>query len=163
MEIYLAGGCFWGVQHFLSLIPGVTDTIVGYANGNKDNPTYEEVCSNQFGFTETVKVLYNSKEITLQQLLKKFFLVIDPTSINKQGNDVGLQYRTGIYCVDNQQLAIAEEQLNILQQKFEKKIVVECQKIKNFFPAENYHQDYLEKNPGGYCHISPSLFELAKK
>lgn len=162
-KIYLAGGCFWGTQHFLSLIPGVIKAEAGYANGTKRNPSYQEVCSKLFGFAETVEVEYDENKLKLENLLRKFFLTIDPTSIDKQGGDVGLQYRTGIYYVDDESRETAEVELNELQRKFSKRVQVELKQLENFYPAEDYHQDYLEKNPGGYCHIPHILFEKAKE
>ncbi|MDO4880652.1 MAG: peptide-methionine (R)-S-oxide reductase MsrB [Capnocytophaga sp.] len=162
-EIYFAGGCFWGTEHFFKQIRGVLSTEVGYANGNIKNPTYLKVKKGDTQFTETVKVIYNPKEISLLQLIDLFFKTIDPTSLNKQGNDIGTQYRTGIYYIDNQDNEIINEYLTKIAKNYKKAIVVENLPLKNFYTAENYHQDYLEKNPNGYCHISPALFDLAKK
>lgn len=161
-EIYFAGGCFWGTEHFLKLIQGVTYTQVGYANGNIKNPTYQEVCSDKTGFTETVKVNYLPQEVELSTLIDLFFKTIDPTSLNRQGNDRGTQYRTGIYYKNEADLPIIEAAIQKLSTQYTQPIVVEVKPLINFYPAEEYHQDYLDKNPGGYCHISPELFELAK-
>lgn len=152
--IYLAGGCFWGVEAYMKKLPGVKDTEVGYANGNTENPTYEEVCYNNTGHAETVKVVYDTQLITTQQLLDGFFKVVDPTSVNKQGNDRGSQYRSGIYYVDEEDRDIAEKVLAEQEKRNDVPVVTELLPLSNFYPAEEYHQDYLDKNPGGYCHIN---------
>ncbi|MGD1822535.1 MAG: peptide-methionine (S)-S-oxide reductase MsrA [Pleomorphochaeta sp.] len=161
--IYLAGGCFWGCEHFFSLIDGVIDTKVGYANGTINNPSYEEVCSQKYNFAETVKIEYDNTIISLERLLDKYFLTIDPTSLNKQGGDRGLQYRTGIYYTDEIAKNIAMNKLDELQQNFKKPIQIELQPLSNFYLAEDYHQNYLDKNPSGYCHISKTIFDKANK
>lgn len=161
-EIFFAGGCFWGTEHFFKQIQGVTFTQVGYANGNTKNPTYEEVCTDETGFTEAVKVQYNPEIVSLGFLIDLFFKTIDPTSLNKQGGDVGTQYRTGIYFELEKDKQVILNKLEELQKQYNKKIVVECLPIENFYPAEDYHQDYLDKNPTGYCHIPYELFKLAK-
>ena len=161
--IYLAGGCFWGVEKYLSLIPGVQNTEAGYANGKTENPTYEQVCRRDTGHAETVKVTYDSGQISLTQLLNRFFEIIDPTSLNKQGNDRGVQYRTGIYFTQPEELEEIRKALAKLQAKYEKKVVVEAALLENYCPAEEYHQEYLDRNPGGYCHIPASAFERAKR
>lgn len=162
-EIYLAGGCFWGTEHFLKQIRGVESTEAGYANGNTKNPTYEEVCHNNTGFAETVKVVYNPQEVSLGLILDLYFKTIDPTSINRQGNDRGSQYRTGIYYTNPADLPVIRNAISALEKNYVKPIVVEVEPLKNFYKAEGYHQDYLDKHPGGYCHISPQLFELARR
>lgn len=162
-EIYFAGGCFWGTEHFLKQIRGVASTEVGYANGNVANPTYKQVCQGNTQFAETVKVVYNPSEVALPLLIDLYLKTIDPTSLNKQGNDRGSQYRTGIYYKDKGDEAIIRQQLTALAKQYSKPIVVENLPLKNFYPAEDYHQDYLDKNPHGYCHLSPSLFEMARK
>ena len=152
--IYLTGGCFWGVEAYMKKLPGVKDTEVGYANGDTENPTYEEVCYNNTGHAETVKVVYDTQLITTQQLLDGFFKVVDPTSVNKQGNDRGSQYRSGIYYVDEEDRDIAEKVLAEQEKRNAVPVVTELLPLSNFYPAEEYHQDYLDKNPGGYCHIN---------
>ncbi|MGH4037983.1 MAG: peptide-methionine (S)-S-oxide reductase MsrA [Sphaerochaeta sp.] len=159
--IYLAGGCFWGVEHFFSLVPGVVKTTTGYANGDAMNPTYEMVCSKKYKFAETVKVDFDESVITLDRLLDKFFMIIDVTSLNKQGGDVGLQYRTGIYYTEEADRAFAEKKMAELQRSHSKPIAIELVELKNFYNAEDYHQDYLNKNPNGYCHIPLAMFEKA--
>ena len=162
-EIYLAGGCFWGTEHFLKLIEGVEATQVGYANGNIAHPTYQQVCTGKTDFAETVKVQYNPEVVDLPFLIGLYFKTIDPTSLNRQGNDRGTQYRTGIYYTQPDDLPIIKETVDRLAVGYTRPLVVEIKPLKNFYPAETYHQDYLDKNPGGYCHIHPELFELARK
>lgn len=162
-EIYFAGGCFWGTDHFLKQIRGVKSTQVGYANGNIANPTYQQVCTGKTNFAETVKVEYNPQEVPLKLLIDLFFKTIDPTSLNRQGNDKGSQYRTGIYYTDEVDLPTIRTAIDELAKEYSKPIVIEVKPLSNFYKAEEYHQDYLDKNPGGYCHINPALFELAKK
>ena len=157
--IYFAGGCFWGVEKFFNQFDGVKETQVGYANGPNKSPTYEEVCSNS-GHAETVKVDYNENIISLIKLLEYYFMIIDPLSINKQGNDIGIQYRTGIYYTTNDQLNIIKDFCEKKEKELGNKLAVEILPIKNFFPAEENHQKYLDKNPWGYCHIPKKLFKL---
>lgn len=156
-EIALAGGCFWGVDEFFSRKEGILTTKSGYSNGHKLNPTYEEVCTGTTGHAETVYITYDENLINLETILLKFFKVIDPTSMNKQGNDVGTQYRTGIYFIHPEDEAKAIEFIAKMQPKYTKPIVVEVEALSNFFDAEEYHQDYLKKNPRGYCHIDLSI------
>ena len=162
--IYFAGGCFWGTEHFFKQIRGVLATEVGYANGNRDKaPTYEQVCEGNTNFAETVKVTYNPQLIDLHKLIDLYFKIIDPTSLNKQGNDRGTQYRTGIYYTDATEKPLIEKAIHQLATQYTKPIVVEVLPLRNFYKAEEYHQAYLDKNPNGYCHISPAMFELARK
>lgn len=162
-DIYLAGGCFWGTEHFFKQIEGVIETEVGFANGNTENPTYKEVYTDETGYAETVHVKYNPDVVSLNFLLQMFFKAIDPTSLNKQGHDEGTRYRTGIYYTNNDDVCIIEKALNDEQKKYEQPLVVENLPLKNFYTAEEYHQDYLDKNPDGYCHLPLSLFEFARK
>ncbi|MDU5087208.1 MAG: peptide-methionine (R)-S-oxide reductase MsrB [Anaerococcus vaginalis] len=155
-KIYLAGGCFWGVEEYMQRIYGVYDAVSGYANGKVNNPTYKTVSSGKSGYAETVEVTYDSKKIKLEDLLNHYFKIIDPTSLNKQGNDRGSQYRTGIYYVDDSDKEVIDKVMNFQAKKYSEKIVVENMKLKNFTVAEDYHQDYLKKNPNGYCHIDLS-------
>ncbi len=160
-EIYLAGGCFWGVEEYFRRIPGVVELSVGYANGRTENPTYEEVCTKNTGYAETVKITYDPQQIALKTLLTQFFKIIDPLSLNRQGNDVGSQYRSGIYYSNEQDRNIAAEVIAEEQKKYSKKIATELKPLDNYYLAEDYHQNYLVKNPGGYCHINfDSLKEL---
>lgn len=162
-EIYLAGGCFWGTEKYLSLVPGVLSTDVGYANGNTENPTYEEVCHKNTGHAECVRVFYNPLQVSLKYLLSLYYEVINPTSINRQGGDTGTQYRTGIYYVEQQDLSIIKASIAELQTHYEKPIAIEVLPLQNYYIAEEYHQKYLDKNPNGYCHIGVDKFELAKQ
>ena len=162
-EIYLAGGCFWGTEHYFKQIDGVVDTEVGYANGTTENPTYKEVCTDKTGFAETVHVTYDPDKVSLKFLLEMYFKAIDPTSINRQGNDMGTQYRTGVYYTDSTDEAVINEVFAEEQKHIQGKIAVENLPLKNFYKAEDYHQDYLDKNPDGYCHLPQSLFEFARK
>ena len=159
MTVYLAGGCFWGMQKFLQQFEGVLSTEVGYANGPTADPTYEDVCRSA-GHAETVKVEFDPVVISLTSLLEYYFMVIDPLSVNKQGNDVGIQYRTGIYYTENDQLPEIEMVFRAQEMKAGQRLAVELGQIKNFFTAEEYHQKYLDKNPGGYCHIPVSMFKI---
>lgn len=161
-EIYLAGGCFWGTEKYLSLIKGVISTEVGYANGNKENPTYEEVCYKKTGHAETVKVVYDSNEVSLEFILKLYYDVIDPLSKNRQGNDIGAQYRTGIYYTDEKDREIIVNSLRELQGHYDRTIAIEAMMLQNYYPAEEYHQKYLDKHPNGYCHIGREEFAKAK-
>lgn len=157
--IYLAGGCFWGVQAFFDKVEGISNSQVGYANGHKSDPSYEEVCTGKTGFAETVKLDYDDDKISLNKILLQFFKIIDPTLYHRQGNDVGSQYRTGIYTINAWDREVVEYFLKDQGKNYEKEILVENFLLINFYPAEEYHQKYLEKNPGGYCHIDLSLAE----
>lgn len=160
--IYFAGGCFWGTEHFFKQIDGVTDTEVGYANSVIPHPTYREVCTGQTQAVEGVRVVYDTAKINLPYLIRLYLMTIDPTSVNRQGNDAGTQYRTGIYytTADQQRTAIAE--LDKEAARHSRPLAVEIKPLTNFYSAEEFHQDYLDKNPGGYCHIDPRLFEIAR-
>lgn len=157
-KIYLAGGCFWGMQKFFDQFDGVVSTTVDYANGSTENPTYEEVKSQKSGHAETLLINYDPSVISLEELLRKFYMVIDPTSKNKQGEDEGISYRTGIYYTDPADLPAIEAVTEEVRKKHTEPIAVETEPLKNFCPAEEYHQKYLEKNPGGYCHIGSCFF-----
>ncbi len=162
-EIYLAGGCFWGTEKYLSCINGIIETDVGYANGNTENPTYKEVCHENTGHAETVRVFYNSDLISLEKILELYYDVINPVSINKQGGDVGTQYRTGIYYVVEEDLEIIKNSIQQLQTKYKEAIAIEVLPLENYYLAEEYHQKYLDKNPNGYCHIGVDKFDKAKE
>lgn len=161
-DIYFAGGCFWGLQKYFNLVGGVMDTEVGYANGVIAEPSYEAVCSGDTGHAETVKVTYNDDLTSLRYLLEMFYAVIDPTSLNRQGNDEGTQYRTGVYYVDEADKMPIVESLRELQKQYDKPLAIELMPLKNYYPAEEYHQNYLDENPDGYCHIGESAFEKAR-
>ena len=158
-EIYFAGGCFWGVEEYFSRIPGVYDAVSGYANGNTEQPTYEEVCSDNTGFAETVRVRYDPAVVSLRILTGQYFKIIDPVSVNRQGNDRGTQYRTGIFYTEEKDCASIRPVMAEIQKDYSGPLAVELAPLQNFYPAEDYHQDYLQKNPGGYCHIDFSSLE----
>ncbi len=158
-EIYLAGGCFWGVDAYLSRIRGVADVVVGYANGRTHRPTYEDVLYRNTGHAETARVRYDPQRLPLGSLLEHFFDIIDPTAGNRQGNDVGTQYRTGIYYTDPRDLPVIEEVVERVRTDIGEPVVTEVKPLENFHPAEEYHQKYLEKNPGGYCHVDLSTLQ----
>lgn len=153
-EIYFAGGCFWGIEEYFSRLPGVYDVTSGYANGTTENPTYNEVCSGKTGHAETVQVRYDPGIISLKTLAGQFFKIINPVSVNRQGNDVGSQYRTGIYYTREADKNILEAVMAGIQKNHAKPLAVELRPLERYYLAEDYHQDYLKKNPGGYCHIS---------
>lgn len=160
-EIYLAGGCFWGSEKYISLIRGVLETEAGYANGDTENPTYEEVCRGVTGHAEAVRVLYDADILSLELLLDLYYDSINPVSLNRQGNDFGTQYRTGIYYVNEADLPVIKESIDRLQRLYTKTVQIEAEPLRNFSPAEEYHQKYLDKNPGGYCHIPAAGFKKA--
>lgn len=160
-EIYLAGGCFWGTEKYLSQIHGVLSTDVGYANGKTENPSYQEVCHNDTGHAETVHVVYNPEQVPLTFLLDIYYDAVDPTSVNRQGGDTGTQYRTGIYFVDPADEQIIRKSIQQLQQKYSDPVAIEIKPLQNYYSAEEYHQKYLDKNPGGYCHIGKEKFRHA--
>lgn len=152
-EIYLAGGCFWGLEAYLSRVYGVYDAVSGYANGKTENPKYEDLVYYDSGHAETVHVLYDPQYVDLKTLLTYYFRVINPTLLNRQGNDRGEQYRTGIYFTNSSDKMVIDSMIKEEQVKYSDKIVVEVEPLDGFYEAEEYHQDYLEKNPDGYCHI----------
>ncbi len=158
-KAYLAGGCFWGVEHYFSLIKGIIDVESGYAQSKIENPTYEQVCSGMTSAAEAVLVTYDESIISYKQILQHFFKAIDPTSLNRQGPDIGSQYRSGIYYLTDEESKIAREVIAESQQDYSKKIVVEVEKFKNYYKAEEHHQDYLVKNPNGYCHINFNIID----
>ena len=150
-DIYLAGGCFRGVDAYFSNLDGVVATEVGYANGKTETTSYEELYKTDFA--ETVKVTFNEKVIALREILEHFYYIINPFSLNMQGNDMGRQYRTGIYSENENDLEVAKNFLRKKQEASDRKILVEVEQLKSYVVAEAYHQDYLKKNPAGYCHI----------
>jgi len=160
--IIFAGGCFWGVEKFFSLIKGVSATEASYVNGHKSDVNYHELKNGDTGFVEAVKVIYDDSIISLEELLELYYQIIDPTSLNKQGNDIGTQYGTGVYYENSEDLEIINKSLERLQNSYNKPIVVELELLANYVKAEEYHQKYLDKNPHGYCHIGNNEFNLAK-
>ena len=162
-EIYLAGGCFWGTQHYLKQIRGVAATETGYANGNPENPTYEEVYTDRTGYAETVRVAFDPAILPLRRLLELYFRSIDPTSLNRQGGDCGTRYRTGIYYVTEGDLPVIREVCDRVAAEVGGPLAVEVEPLRNFYPAEERHQDYLDKHPDGYCHIPLALMQAARE
>ncbi len=156
-EICLAGGCFWGVEGYFARIGGVQSAVSGYANGKTDNPSYEDVVYRNTGHAEAVQVAYDSALVSLDEILLHFFRVINPTTLNQQGNDVGSQYRSGVYFTDAADEVVIADALAQLQQEYTQPIVVENLPLQHFYEAEEHHQEYLRKNPGGYCHIDLNL------
>lgn len=152
-QIYFAGGCFWGVEEFFSRIPGVVDVTSGYANGETENPTYREVCLHKTGHAETVRVEYDPEVIGLSKLTELFFSIIDPTSVDRQGNDCGPQYRSGVYYADEEDKSVLQEVFRKVKQTVGAPLATELLPLRNFYRAEENHQRYLKKHPGGYCHI----------
>jgi len=187
-EIYLAGGCFWGTEHYFKNIDGVIATETGYANGSEDfmeslrrnqapapasggseaggapvkGPTYEQVYTDTTGFAETVRVTYNLEVLPLGELLEDYFCAIDPLSLNRQGEDHGTRYRTGIYYVDIADIPVIEQVMAAQEKLYARPLAVESGPLKSFFPAEERHQDYLDKNPEGYCHLSLKMFRYPR-
>ena len=162
-EIYLAGGCFWGTEHYFKQIRGVLSTQTGYANGNTNNPSYEQVYTDATGYAECVHIVYNPEVVTLRLLLNLFFRSIDPTSLNRQGEDCGTRYRTGIYFTNQADITTIREVYSTIESTIGKPLVVEVEPLQCFYPAEEYHQDYLDKNPRGYCHIPHQLMIMARE
>ena len=152
-DMYFAGGCFWGVAEYFSRIPGVHGVTVGYANGATKDPRYEDVCSGETGHVETVHIRYDPQNVSLKTLAEQFFKIINPISVNRQGNDVGSQYRTGMYYVHDEDKMILASVMAGVQTQHAKQLAVELMPLRTYCLAEDYHQNYLKKNPGGYCHI----------
>ena len=166
-EIYLAGGCYWGVEKYVGNIKGVLKTTVGFANGDTEHPTYEQVRYHNTGHAETVKVVYDETKLPLPVLLKLFYLIIDPTSVDKQGEDEGHQYRTGIYFTGKEDEAVIAASLEKLRKNLENEgnkepLAVEACPLQHFYDAEEYHQKYLDKNPAGYCHVPIGKIQWVK-
>ena len=160
-DIWFAAGCFWGAQKFFKLIDGVDFTEVGFANGRTENPTYKQVYTDTTGYAECVHVRYNPERVSLKELVGLYFRIIDPLSLNRQGEDEGTRYRTGVYYGDESDLETLNNEFANVEKKLGCRIAVELGPLKNFYKAEEYHQDYLDKTPGGYCHLSPEMFRLA--
>lgn len=161
--ITLAGGCFWGIQKYFDQFDGIIETTVGYANGFVEDPVYPDVKAQKTGHAEVCRIVYDETAITLKQILEYFYQVIDPISLNKQGEDEGTSYRTGIYPENPQDWEIIYEVTTQIQSQYTEKLAVELEELKCFYPAEEYHQKYLDKNPGGYCHIDKCFFSLGNK
>ena len=151
--IYLAGGCYWGVQKYIDQLPGILETEVGFANGTAEAPSYKQVCAGDTGHTETCRVVYDETVISLNVLLHLFFRIIDPTQVNRQGHDVGYQYRTGIFYADPEDLPVISEAVRVLATQYEAPLALAVEPCTSGYPAEEDHQKYLDKRPGGYCHV----------
>lgn len=162
-EIFFAGGCFWGTQHYFNQVRGVVSTEVGYANGGVENPTYEQVYTDSTGYAECVKVCYDADVVSLELLTELFFRSIDPLSLNQQGEDVGTRYRTGIYYTSPEDLPAIRSVYDRIAMQMATELAVELCALQNFYSAEEYHQYYLVKNPSGYCHISLELIRAARE
>ncbi len=160
--IYLAGGCYWGVEKYVAGIAGVQETEVGFANGHVEAPAYVQVKQGDTGHAETVRVVYDAAALPLEKLLRLFFRIIDPTSFERQGGDAGNQYRTGVYWVEAADEAVVRAELDRLQAACPLPVVVEACPLACFYPAEKYHQKYLDKTPGGYCHVPWSEIEWVR-
>lgn len=158
-EIVVAGGCFWGVEEYFRRAKGIIDTKAGYSQGHKKDATYQEVCNGNTGHAEVVWLTYDPSVISLEKILEHLFRIIDPTTLNRQGNDIGSQYRTGVYTIDAEDTPVIEEFLKQKQKEYNKEIVVEVEPVLNFIQAEDYHQLYLVKNPRGYCHVNMNLLK----
>ncbi len=164
-EIYFAGGCFWGTEHFFKQIQGVVNTETGFANGRDDikNPTYEQVYTDGTGYAETVRIEYDEEQVGLAFLVNMFFAAIDPLSHNKQGHDEGTRYRTGVYYTLEEQLPTIQQVFHEQQAKYTEPLAVELLPLRSYYPADDYHQDYLDKHPDGYCHLPLQLFRWARQ
>ncbi|WP_235070944.1 peptide-methionine (S)-S-oxide reductase MsrA [Turicibacter sp. TJ11] len=160
-QIVLAGGCFWGVEAYFKRIKGIIQTKVGYTDGTTINPSYQEVCTGRTYHVEACELIYDEQVISLEKILKHLFSIIDPTILNRQGNDVGTQYRTGIYYEDESDAQVIRDFIQKEQANYEQMIVVEVKKQTTFYDAEEFHQDYLTKNPMGYCHVN--LYRIPKE
>ncbi|MBQ8202578.1 MAG: peptide-methionine (S)-S-oxide reductase MsrA [Clostridia bacterium] len=160
--IYLAGGCYWGVEKYAASIPGVLETEVGFANGRLAAPAYVQVKKGDTGHAETVRIAYDADVISLRTLLRLFFRIIDPTSFEKQGEDEGNQYRTGVYWCDPADEGTVRDELAALQARYDAPLAVEALPLRSFWPAEEYHQKYLDKNPTGYCHVPWDMIDWVK-
>lgn len=161
--LFLAAGCFWGAQHYLKQIRGVVETETGFANGNTENPTYKEVYTDTTGYAEAVRVVFDPEVLPLKKLVQLYFDCIEPTSVNQQGEDRGTRYRTGIYYIEPEDRLTIQDVFDDVQRGYSAPLAVEVLPISNFFPADESHQDYLDKHPDGYCHLPQALFEYARK
>jgi len=160
--IFFAGGCFWGVEHFFKGVDGVLATMPGYANGTIDNPSYEQVYTDTTGYAETVRVTYDPSRVSLERLVKLFFAIIDPLSLNRQGHDEGTRYRTGVYYTSAGERPIIEEVFRGVSERIGEQLVVELEPLRSFWSAEEYHRDYLDKNASGYCHLPLKAFRYLR-
>ncbi|HHX78207.1 MAG TPA: peptide-methionine (S)-S-oxide reductase MsrA [Acholeplasmataceae bacterium] len=162
-RIIFGGGCFWGVEAYFKQLKGVMNTTVGYANGNFANPSYQDLIAGKATHSEAVEIMYNENIISLNELLDHLFRIIEPTNLDHQGGDFGHQYRTGIYYRDEEDYVISKNFINEQQKNYKQKIKVELVKEEGYYLAEDYHQDYLDKNSGGYCHVNLSLAKKGER
>ena len=160
-EIIVAGGCFWGVEAYFKLVEGVVDTSVGYIDGRKAHPSYEEVCHGS-GHAEAVWIQYDENKVSLESLLAHYFNIVDPTLFNRQGPDIGVQYRSGIYNYDAEQKAVIDRYIESIRKNYKRPIIMDFKTQLPYYLAENYHQDYLDKNKNGYCHVNLSSVKNVK-
>jgi peptide-methionine (S)-S-oxide reductase len=158
-KIVIAGGCFWGVEEYYRRLKGIEKTRVGYAQGTTEHPTYQEVCTGRTKHAEVVELIYEENVISLTKILEHLFRFIDPTALNRQGHDVGTQYRVGVYYEDDSDKEIIQAYITLRQKDYKSPIVLEVHKTDVFYDAETYHQKYLIKNPGGYCHVNMHLIK----
>ena len=158
--IYIAGGCFWGVEEYYSRLKGVISTKVGYANGNKSNPKYEELKAHLVSHAETLELLYDDSIISLKKILEHFLRFVNPYSVDQQGEDIGHQYRSGIYFVNDKDEEVIKDYFS---KHLNPDYKIEILPLLNFYEAEEYHQDYLKKHPEGYCHINLNLIKDNEK
>lgn len=152
-KIYLAGGCFWGIQAYFARVAGVLESSVGYANSQIPNPSYELVCSGISGAVEALELCYDEKHLELSEIVDRLLAIIDPAALNYQGNDIGTQYRNGVYYLQESDEAVIQERIRAWEQQNARRAVTEVLPLQNFYLAEPYHQNYLQANPQGYCHI----------
>ncbi|MFA6796365.1 MAG: peptide-methionine (S)-S-oxide reductase MsrA [Bacilli bacterium] len=156
-EIYIAGGCFWGVQAYFDLVKGIEFTEVGYANGNIENPSYEDLKSHRATHAETLYIRYDEKMISLKQILFHMLRFVNPFSVDRQGGDTGHQYRSGVYYLSEDDRKIILDVFAQKERELNQKFAIEVEPLRNFYPAEEYHQKYLKNNPNGYCHVNLKL------
>lgn len=152
-KIYLAGGCFWGIQGYFTRVAGVLESSVGYANSRIANPSYELVCSGISGAAETLELVYDEKRLGLSEIVDRLLSIIDPSALNYQANDIGTRYRNGVYYLQEGDEAVIKERIHAWEQRSGRKAVTEILPLQNFYLAESYHQNHLQANPHGYCHI----------
>lgn len=162
-KIVVAGGCFWGVEEYYRRLKGIVNTRVGYAQGLIKNPSYQEVCTGQTKHAEVCELEYDENVLPLEKVLEHLFRIVDPTSLNKQGHDVGTQYRVGVYFIDPKDEERIQAYYDKKASEYSKPLVMELEALREFYDAETYHQKYLVKNPGGYCHVNMKLIKDEEK
>ncbi len=162
-KIVIAGGCFWGVEEYFRRLKGIGQTRVGYAQGIKENPSYQEVCTGKTHHAEVAELEYDENIISLEKICEHLFRIVDPTSLNKQGGDIGTQYRVGVYPKQEDEITRVKAYYALRQKDYDKPLVMECERLRDFYDAEEYHQNYLVVNPGGYCHVNMNLIKEDEK